>query len=697
MKKLLIGLLLVIVLLVAAVIVVPMVIPVETYKQAVVDQVKEKTGRDFRINGSAALSLFPRFALELNDVEMANIPGGTAENMAALKQLKIALDVWPAIQGDVRVDEFIMVAPVINLERLADGKANWEFEAMAGSDSTDTSTDSDSSEDGGGLPIDTLSLGTVTIQDGQFSFNDAASGQQLALSDLNVAVTMPDPQAPLGLEGKATFNGEVVDIKANVAKVAALLEGGASDVSFDVSAAPLKTNFAGSAGLQGPKVDGKLSAEIASIRALLKWLSIEAALPNDQVETLTLTSGVAMDGARYKLAGVDLKLDALTAKGDIEADLSGAVPSIKADLATGPLDLNPYLPPAGEGGGATDTANTSGPAGWSDEKVDLSGLQAANVDAKLTVPSLLIQAIKIGEAALHVTLQGGKLVADMPTLKLYDGNGVGKATVDSAASPAKLAAEFNLSGIQAEPLLTDATGFTQLSGTGNLNLNVTTAGESEKQWVGGLNGTSGILFNDGAIKGIDIVGMIRNVQSAFGGANASDARTEFAELSGTFKFTNGVADNQDLKLQNPLLRVTGAGTIDLPQRSMNYRVEPKAVASLEGQGGAQDAAGIAVPVVIVGPWENLSFKPDLEGLLKSNLKDPKAAIEGAKSVIEGVKEGGTGKLKDAISGGGVGGLLKSVTGGDSAAPADKAEKSEEAPAKPSLKDVGGALKGLLNN
>jgi AsmA protein len=53
-----------------------------------------------------------------------------------------------------------------------------------------------------------------------------------------------------------------------------------------------------------------------------------------------------------------------------------------------------------------------------------------------------------------------------------------------------------------------------------------------------------------------------------------------------------------------------------------------------------------VPIKVSGPWSDISYKPDLEGLLKDQIKDPSAVIEqlqdgeGAKGLLEGLKPGG---------------------------------------------------------
>ncbi|MEI7609444.1 MAG: AsmA-like C-terminal region-containing protein, partial [Rhodospirillaceae bacterium] len=109
--------------------------------------------------------------------------------------------------------------------------------------------------------------------------------------------------------------------------------------------------------------------------------------------------------------------------------------------------------------------------------------------------------------------------------------------------------------------------------------------------------------------------MARNLSAAFADV-AGSQKTEFAELTGSFTINNGVVTNPDLALKSPLLRVSGAGSVNLPRRTVNYRVQPKLVASLQGQGGVQNLGGIEVAVIVEGAWDNLSFRPDLESMAK---------------------------------------------------------------------------------
>ncbi len=64
-------------------------------------------------------------------------------------------------------------------------------------------------------------------------------------------------------------------------------------------------------------------------------------------------------------------------------------------------------------------------------------------------------------------------------------------------------------------------------------------------------------------------------------------------------------------MQSPLLRITGNGTIMLPDRRVDYTLNPKLVGDLSGQGGNTAISGLQIPIRIVGPWDRPDIAPDL--------------------------------------------------------------------------------------
>ena len=152
-----------------------------------------------------------------------------------------------------------------------------------------------------------------------------------------------------------------------------------------------------------------------------------------------------------------------------------------------------------------------------------------------------------------------------------------------------------------------------------------------------LSGQGQATFRDGAIVGINVAGMVRNVTWHSRVAPREARETDFAELSGSFDIENGILTNNDLWLQAPVLRVAGSGQLNLPERTVNYRIEPRAAPTLEGQGGAREVAGLLVPVIVRGPWDDLTFAPDLESVARRALEDPEAMREQIEQLGQGAK------------------------------------------------------------
>jgi AsmA protein len=169
--------------------------------------------------------------------------------------------------------------------------------------------------------------------------------------------------------------------------------------------------------------------------------------------------------------------------------------------------------------------------------------------------------------------------------------------------------------------------------------------------VEALAGTAKLEFTDGAIRGINIAKTVRSLSTGIlaGWQESGEEKTDFAALGASFKIAKGQAQTADFHLQGPLVRMAGAGTVDLPGRTLKFRVDPQVVASLEGQGGKADLAGLGVPVIIAGPWSKPSIYPDIEGILQN----PQAAYEQLNKLTGGLVSLKGGALGDtgSIAGG----------------------------------------------
>jgi AsmA protein len=228
--------------------------------------------------------------------------------------------------------------------------------------------------------------------------------------------------------------------------------------------------------------------------------------------------------------------------------------------------------------------------------------------------------------------------------------------VDASTANPAYTLRSDLAGVRALPLLRSAADFDKLDGKMQAKIGVRSTGTSQRAIMSNLNGIVFAVFQDGAIKGLNVAQMIRQLTSGTlsGWQEGKEQATDLTQLSASFKIDKGQATTTDLNLVGPLVKMTGAGTIDLGTKMLAFRVEPKLVLTTEGQGRAADPVGLGIPVVIEGSWAEPRIYPEIQGILDN----PDAAYAKLKEMGKGLfgssgggAGGGLGNL------GGLGGLL----------------------------------------
>ena len=384
-------------------------------------------------------------------------------------------------------------------------------------------------------------------------------------------------------------------------------------------------------------------------------------LPKSPIEA-TLNGAAAVDAAKQSAnLTFTAKLDESTFNG--RAGLAKfAPPSYTFDVNVDRLDADRYMTKEDAKPGPAGTP----PKGQAPEQpIDLAGLRNLNANGTLRIGSLKVSGVRSSNVRLDVKAANGKVEVNPIAANLYQGSLAGALTVNAAATPS-FEIRQKLSGVDVGPLIRDFANNDMLEGKGNVNVDVTTQGNTVSALKKALNGTATVRLTDGALKGINIAGSIRSARAKLGAlrgeqvqqANKTE-KTDFAELSGTFMIKNGVAHNNDLAMKSPLLRVGGEGDINIPNKTIDYLIKATIVATSKGQGGRDlaDLQGVTVPVRVSGPLEEPSYKLDFAAI----------ATDAAKQKIEsGVRQELERRLggdtKDGKSGGGLKDQLKGLFG-----------------------------------
>src|SRR5437899_3896655 len=278
------------------------------------------------------------------------------------------------------------------------------------------------------------------------------------------------------------------------------------------------------------------------------------------------------------------RLDESSIRGKLEVART-AQPSYRFDLDIDRLNLDRYL-----------AAGESKP----DAAVDLSGLKGLNAQGQLQIGALQVQGLKLSKLKAQLKAAGGRAEISPHSASLYEGELSGALSLDGNAN--RIALKETLSNVSIGPLLRDGAHQDRLEGKGNVALELAAAGATASAMKRSLAGTAKVRLRDGAIKGIDIAGLLRKARAAAGkqSGQAADSkeRTDFSELAASFSVKNGVAHNEDLDIKSPLLRIGGSGDIDIGRSTINY----VAKASIGG--------GLTVPVKLAGPLDAMNYEGD---------------------------------------------------------------------------------------
>lgn len=648
MRKLAYVLLAIVVLVIGAAVLAPVLIPTDAIKERVAREVERATGRAFAIDGPVSVSLLPALAVEAEQVRFANAEGASEADMVRLGTLEIVLQVLPLLSGSVEVARFVLVEPEIHLEVDEDGTANWQFTPADGSAApAATPPSEDRAEDhGDGLPVADLKLGMVRLVDGTLTYSDRRSGQTERVEAINASVEIEGATSPLATDGSFRYQGREVVLDLDVASPLALAQNGSSPLQASVvSDGVVALGFSGEARSGAvPGASGTLDLTVESIRDLAAWLAEPLEFQGEGLQALEIAGRIEADPSRVAFDEVTIGLDEIDASGAFEAVLGGSVPKLMGRLDVGPVDLNPYLPepqeqPASDGRPqpeATEERPRSAdrgarPAGWSREPLALPPIGGVDLRFALTVEKLRARELRLGRTALDLEIHGNTLLANLTEFRLYGGEGQGSLRLTSGKTGLEVQKQFTLEGLQARPFLTDAMEFDLIEGTARAELMFETRGRSEFGLVSNLDGRGEVRFEDGAVIGYNLAQMVREVATA-GFARDERKKTDFAELGGTFTVEDGMLRNDDLRMVAPLLRLNGAGRVNLKGRRVNYRLEPRATPTLQGQGGRETADGILAPIDIKGTWEDPQIIPDVQTALESVIENKEQLGEAAKQI-----------------------------------------------------------------
>ena len=550
-----------------------------------------RAGYRLRIDGNMKFALRPVPTLMLGEFSASDAIRPTSGVNVAADGARVSLSLMSLLSGRPAITELVVTRPLIRV-------------ALARKSSNRPNSASVPARQGGsgGASIPAFTVDQLTVEDGTVIMSNARDRFEMRID--RIAATGSLNAADARLDVRANVGDQPVHLQANA-----------------------KTPFA---GLDGVSVPVEMSFEA----------------PGFLDDKVTGTADVRAGASVFQINGLAGRIGTSRLNGWASVDFSGK-PVVKADFDVERLVLAASSPPSGRIGPSQRprAKSSTASASWSGQEIRLIGLNYVDADVALSATELNVGSVRAAPVSLHATVANGILDVALAPSRLYGGEVQATVSVNASDEPPVHALHIDLNGVRALPLLSDLGDFGSLDGRLQSKIDVRASGNSQSAVMSSLAGTADVRIQDGQILGINVAKMIRTLtaRTLLGWEDNKTESTDLTELSARFQIQEGRAQTTNLRLFGPLIRVTGSGTIDLNTKTLQFKLDPKLVASLEGQGGAADPLGFGVPVNIEGSWSDPRIYPDVAGILS----DP----DGAYAKLHALGQGLFGK-GDSQSGGG---------------------------------------------
>jgi AsmA protein len=574
--------------LILLVVAVLLVLPLESFRAPAERAVSHALGRDVHIAGAMHISLYPEIGLSGADVSIANVPGGGAKEFAHVGTLTLGAKLMPLLSHELDITKLVLEHPVMHLEVDQAGVGNWNFNLSKSSDTSSSSA--------------RLSISGLKVTDGEISYFDARTGNRKQLSHANASLSLAAFDQPAIFNMDAVYDGEKQTVSGRINSPDTFVRKQPTQVVLDLQSRLLNLHFDGTV-IGAEESSGGVNLSGPSVRELVPALASFAQKPG-QLGAFSLVGDVSSKDRVYALKNAKLSLDGMKAIANLAVDIKPKLPMVQGDISLDRLDAASYM--------MGKDSDASAQRGWSNKPLSLSGLKLADADVSVTIGALTLGAFTTTRNQMKVGLRDAVLAADVLNAGIFGGNAKGRVVADASQAVPRIAIKLNVNGVAMKALLESAMKIDRIEGTGVLALDVTGSGISQQAIMSSLHGTSNAQMRNGTIHGVDLGAVARTIQNvvSLAAVTGEKSSTEFTEAGGTFTIANGVMHNRDFQLANPYLRMSGSGDINLGQRTLDFRVEPKLVVS---PGGILGKAGIGVSFHVTGPWTKPSYTPDLVG------------------------------------------------------------------------------------
>ena len=562
MKRLILSIGIVSLIIVAIVASLPLFVSSATVRSYIVSQLTELTGRSVSFRGDPQVSFSPFLGIEINDLEVSDpLASEGGKPLLHVSKIQAQLDIFPALIGEIKITQYRLVRPMLNLKKYTDGNSNWNFKTGKLRDAYErTQQQIQQSESVEPVPA---TLGTFSIVDGVIQYEDTISDSSESITAISGTIRWPSTEDSASFQGTGIWHGENITGSVVAEQPMHLMAGGQSGMRWDIDSAPATLKFSGEANtLSNFFIKGNVELKTPSVRRLSDF--------------------IATDATSFVFPG------AIELSGNIEATTSAikvteALATVAGHTGTGVLSLthDEVGTFSLDGTLAFDTVDLTGSLVDLAENIEAlspsSGSDETKVDLRISASKVETGFLELNQVAAAINATGQNWTFDIGDAQIFEGNLVAKIGKRQDADDSLILVDLNASDINVRALFNFiSTEAIELTGTGKVTANLRSRSLSGLMAADGLNGSLTASVADGAVNGINIPGLLANPS----GEENSDfdetelgGNTTFQSTDFKLFITNGIASLSQATLNSDDATIKMIGRVDLRQGNLALRAQ----------------------------------------------------------------------------------------------------------------------------
>ena len=527
----------------AVVVVVPLVLDEARLVNIATAELEERSGARLTVRGDAGLSLFPRLALRLQDIELQLPEEGQPEISA--RELSVEVFLRPLLAREViikglELDGLVLTMPareeveVPDLATLSDAELERFYAARRTALQEAAGT------------------GAGVVLGAPLALNVAS----LRLTDTRIILQQPAGAEPITLELRL-LRGTDLNLKGNPASlILQLRTAGEPSLSLD-----LATIFTASADSQTVNLQ-ELEAEFSG------------ATPTPV--TLRASGSVRLD---ERLAELEVELDSGATRGSGTVRYAAAEsPQIDAVLRMNLLDPALLLLAGPEAAASAEPESADG-----DAPLPLNALRLADTRADLRVERAVVGAHTVENLRLRLRMVEGVATFDTISGVIHGGKLDATATLNARLSTPTLSTRGELAGLDTAILLVALEADPVLSGRAAASWQLQSQGGSRNALVAALEGEIRLDTEALALEQVSVERMLCQVIAQVNQEplqNELPARSSFNSASARIQLAAGEARLDPLQADLAHIALRGNGKLDLLSNDFTATLKARLAPSL---------------------------------------------------------------------------------------------------------------------